>query len=94
MYRPLYMFGDNGDSVTVNYPLSPADAPVYSDGGKTVTINLKGWKWSDGETVDASDVMFWLNMMKAEKANYAGYCPACCRTTWSPTGRPGRTRWS
>jgi peptide/nickel transport system substrate-binding protein len=75
MYRPLYMFGDNGDSVEVNYSLSPADAPVYSDGGKTVTVTLKGWKWSDGESVDAQDVAFWLNMMKAEKANYGGYTP-------------------
>jgi peptide/nickel transport system substrate-binding protein len=75
MYRPLYMFGNNGNSVNINYPLSTASAPVYSDGGKTVTINMKGWKWSDGETVDAQDVIFWLNMMKAEKANYAGYAP-------------------
>ena len=25
MYRPLYMFGDNGPSVAVNYPLSPGE---------------------------------------------------------------------
>ena len=36
---------------------------------------MKGWKWSNGETVDASDVVFWLNMMKAEPANYYGYVP-------------------
>jgi peptide/nickel transport system substrate-binding protein len=75
LYRPLYMFGNNGDSVNVNYALGPADAPAYSDGGKTVTIQLKGWKWSDGEVVNAQDVAFWLNMMKAEKANYGGYTP-------------------
>jgi peptide/nickel transport system substrate-binding protein len=75
LYRPLYMFGDNGPSVAVNYPLSLADAPVYSNGGKTVTITMKGWKWSNGETVDASDVVFWLNMMKAEPASYSGYVP-------------------
>ena len=75
MYRPLYMFGNNGPSVAVNYPLSPANAPVYSNGGKTVTITMKGWKWSNGETVDASDVIFWLNMMKAEPDNYYGYVP-------------------
>ena len=66
MYRPLYMFGNNGPSVSVNYRLSPANAPAYSADGKTVTITMKGWKWSDGEAVDASDVIFWLNMMKAE----------------------------
>jgi peptide/nickel transport system substrate-binding protein len=75
MYRPLYMFGDNGNSVDVNYPLSLANAPVYSDGGKTVTITMKGWKWNNGESVDASDVIFWLNMMKAEPDNYYGYVP-------------------
>jgi peptide/nickel transport system substrate-binding protein len=75
MYRPLYMFGNNGQSVDVNYPISPANAPVYTDGGKTVTITMKGWKWSDGESVDASDVMFWLNMMAAEPENYYGFVP-------------------
>ena len=75
LYRPLYMFGNNGTSVQVNYSLSPAAAPVYGDSGKTVTINLKGWKWSNGESIDAADVAFWLNMMKAEKANDAEYSP-------------------
>jgi peptide/nickel transport system substrate-binding protein len=75
MYRPLYIFGGNNDSVTVNYALSPAKAPVYLDGGKTVVLNLKGWKWSDGQTVDADDVVFWLHMMTAEFANWAGSAP-------------------
>jgi peptide/nickel transport system substrate-binding protein len=75
MYRQLYMFGNNGDSISVNYPLSPARPPAFSNGGKTVTITMKGWKWSDGETVDARDVIFWLNMLEAEKLNYAGYEP-------------------
>jgi peptide/nickel transport system substrate-binding protein len=76
MYRPLYLFGGDDDTtVTVNYPLSPAHAPVYSDGGKTVTITLKGWKWSDGEPVDASDVIFWLNLMAAEPTGFYGYVP-------------------
>jgi peptide/nickel transport system substrate-binding protein len=75
MYRPLYMFGNNGNSVSVNYPLSLANAPTYSADGKTVTISMKGWKWSNGETVNADDVVFWLNMMEAEKANYYGYTP-------------------
>jgi peptide/nickel transport system substrate-binding protein len=75
MVRPLYMFGDNGQSISVNYALSPADAPIYSANGKTITINLKGWKWSDGSTVDAKDLIFYLNMLEANKASYAGYTP-------------------
>src|SRR5271165_688794 len=73
---PLYQFGGNSNtSISVNYPLSPAAAPIYSNGGKTVVINLKGWKWSNGETVDAKDLVFFLNLLEAEKANYAGYTP-------------------
>jgi peptide/nickel transport system substrate-binding protein len=76
MVRPLYMFGGNSStSISVNYPLSPADAPVYSNGGKTVVINMKGWKWSDGSTVNANSLVLNLNMLEAEKANYAGYTP-------------------
>src|SRR5215467_10054576 len=74
MYRPLYMFGNNTDtSVLINYPLSPANQPVYSNGGKTVTITMKGWKWSNGEPVDAKSVLFYLNMAKAEKVNWYAY---------------------
>jgi peptide/nickel transport system substrate-binding protein len=62
MYRPLYWFG-NGASPTLNTNLSLADAPVY-DGNK-VTINMKGWKWSNGETITAQDVIFWIHMMQA-----------------------------
>jgi peptide/nickel transport system substrate-binding protein len=76
MVRPLYMFGGNSNtSISVNYPLSPANAPVYSNGGKTVVINMKGWKWSDGTSVDANSVMLFLNLLKAEPSSYYGYTP-------------------
>src|SRR5215469_9625985 len=76
MYRPLYMFGANDlKTVTINYPLSPAEPPVYSNGGKTVTVNMKGWKWSDGSTVDAKSLLFFVNMAEAEKANWYAYVP-------------------
>jgi peptide/nickel transport system substrate-binding protein len=75
MYRPLYWFGGQNTQPTVDYSLSPASAPVYSNGGKTITISMKGWKWSNGETVSANDVLFWLHMMDAEFANWAGGSP-------------------
>jgi peptide/nickel transport system substrate-binding protein len=75
-YRPLYMFGNNtSTSVSINYGLSPADAPVYTDGGKTAVVNLKGWKWSDGETVNADSLIFFLNMAEAEKTTWYAYSP-------------------
>ncbi|HXW44043.1 MAG TPA: ABC transporter substrate-binding protein [Streptosporangiaceae bacterium] len=76
MVRPLYMFGGNSSTSTaVDYADSPASTPVYSNGGRTVVINLKPWKWSNGQTVDASDLIFMLNMLEANKANDAGYTP-------------------
>jgi peptide/nickel transport system substrate-binding protein len=75
MYKPLYWFGGHDDQPTIDYALSPANAPKYASNGRSVTISMKGWKWSDGESVDAKDVQFWMNMVKAEKANWAGYVP-------------------
>ncbi len=38
-------------------------APVYN--GNNVTITMKGWKWSNGETVTAQNVVFWIHMLQA-----------------------------
>jgi peptide/nickel transport system substrate-binding protein len=75
MYRPLYWFGPpTSTAPDVDFSLSPANAPVWSNGDKTVTISLKGWKFENGQTVDAQSVIFWLNMMKAVgAADWAGY---------------------
>ena len=31
---------------------------------------MKGWKWSNGEAVDAKSLLFYMNMAEAEKANW------------------------
>jgi peptide/nickel transport system substrate-binding protein len=70
MYRPLYWFGV-GEQPTVNTSLSLAQLPVVS--GRTVTITLRPYLWSDGSQVTAQDVMFWLNMELAEPTSFFGY---------------------
>jgi peptide/nickel transport system substrate-binding protein len=72
MYRPLYWFG-KGATPNVNYQLSLAKPPVFSNGGKTIKVTMLPYKWSNGETVTAQDVVFWMNMLKVEKLNWAGY---------------------
>ncbi len=74
MYRPLYWYGV-GTAFKLNTSLSVAQAPVYSNGNTTVTVTLKNWKWSDGETVSAQDVLFFMNIYHAQEANFCGYVP-------------------
>jgi peptide/nickel transport system substrate-binding protein len=38
-------------------------------------INMKGWKWSDGTSVDANSVILFLNLLKAQPTSYYGYTP-------------------
>jgi len=75
MYRPLYWFGgpEEGVAPTFNPTLSLAKPPTYS--GRTVTVDMKPYKWSDGETVTAQDLLFWMNMFKVEKTDFCAYVP-------------------
>jgi peptide/nickel transport system substrate-binding protein len=78
MYRPLYWFGTN-DQATVDYNLSLANAPTWSADGKSVTITLKPYVWSNGEQVTGADVVFFMNIYKATEnsaAQFGGYVAA------------------
>jgi peptide/nickel transport system substrate-binding protein len=82
LYRPLYWFG-NGNSPGLDQSLSLAYLPTFK--GQTVTIRLKDYRWSNGEQVSAQDVVFWINMMRAEAipfkqngtltSNWGGWVP-------------------
>ena len=76
MYRPLYWFGNN-NSPAVDYNYSIGNTPVFSNGDKTVTVTLKNWKFSNGETVTSRDVEFWMNMefAMAPKGDWCDYTP-------------------
>jgi peptide/nickel transport system substrate-binding protein len=62
LYRPLYWYG-KGTQPLVNTADSLANLPTWS--GNTATITLKHYMWSDGTPVTSTDVMFWMNMLKA-----------------------------
>jgi peptide/nickel transport system substrate-binding protein len=74
LYRPLYWFGV-GNTPALNPALSVAEDPVYTNHGRTVTIKMKGYRWSNGESVNATDVVFWMNMLKANATSWAAYAP-------------------
>ena len=66
MYRPLYWFGEGATRTSISP--SPSPPPDLSSSRDTVTVDLNNYKWSNGETVTAENVMFWMNMLHAEKA--------------------------
>lgn len=64
MYRPLYVVG-KGPQLGVQYDISPADAPVFSNGNTTITVPLKGWRFSNNEVIDGRSVVFFFNLWRA-----------------------------
>ncbi|MDQ2584968.1 ABC transporter substrate-binding protein [Saccharothrix yanglingensis] len=74
MYRTLYYFGSDG-TPDVDYAQSIGEPPEWSEDGLTVTIRIKPWKWSNGETICADNVLFWVNLMKVKGARYGEYVP-------------------
>jgi peptide/nickel transport system substrate-binding protein len=80
MYLPLYNNFPFGGAPGVRENLSLANKPVFSDGDKTVTIQLKqGYKWSDGKPVNAHDLLFDVALIKAavaeSAANWSTFTP-------------------
>jgi peptide/nickel transport system substrate-binding protein len=77
MWRPLYWFG-GPNSVGLNAAESLAQPPAVTRQGSTtaVTIQLKPYKWSDGQPVTSRDVQFWLDLLKVNPSkNWWGYVP-------------------
>ncbi len=74
MYRPLYWVG-TGSKPIVNNTLSVGEAPVFTNSDKTVKITVKSYKWSNGEKLTATDVLFFLNLWQAAKTKYAAWAP-------------------
>jgi peptide/nickel transport system substrate-binding protein len=90
LYRPLYWFGE-GTTPYLNPTLSLAKPPIYH--GHQVRIQLKSnYQWSNGEAVDARDVVFFMNMMFAEANTVnapgckSGSNPAECKYWVGTTG--------
>jgi peptide/nickel transport system substrate-binding protein len=74
MFRPLYFFGLGATAAYVP-SLSLADTPTLANGNKTIILNLKGWRFFDGQIVNAESVMFFLNLYDADPTGYGEYTP-------------------
>ena len=74
MWKSLYDVGSRGE-FRVEPDIGMARLPVFGDGGKTVTITLKPWVWSDGKPITSRDFTFFYNLVKANKKAIGGYVP-------------------
>lgn len=74
MYRPLYWYG-LGASTGIQYPLSLATAPRVSNHARTFTLEMKGWRFANGQVVNATSVKFYLDLLKADPYGDCSYTP-------------------
>ncbi len=72
MFRPLYWFGV-GPSADESAALSLATQPVYNKTSTSVTLTMKGWRFADGQIVNAESVKFFLNMYMSDPLAFCGY---------------------
>jgi peptide/nickel transport system substrate-binding protein len=94
MFLPLYNNLAYGPKPQIDYSLSLAQKPVFTDGDKAVTVQLKqGYKWSDGKPVDAQDVLFDIALIKAAVAenasNWSAYTPGYLPDSIASITAPG-----
>ena len=91
MWRPLYYY-PQGTTITVDQQLSPANPPVWSNGDKTMSITVKDWKWSNGQTLSSKDLLFTIDEieagLKASPANWGAYTPGFFPSTITSMSTP------
>ncbi|MEV5705562.1 peptide ABC transporter substrate-binding protein [Actinoallomurus sp. NPDC052274] len=73
VFLPLYSYNGSSGTVALDEKAGAAKTPVYSGGGKTVTITLKDLTWANGQKVTTRDVEFWFNLAKANKDQWGNY---------------------
>jgi peptide/nickel transport system substrate-binding protein len=79
MFRPTY-WTIYGVTPTLDQQMSLANAPIYTDGDRVVSITFKkSYRWSDGSPITANDLLFDIDLIKAavkaSPANWSGYTP-------------------
>jgi peptide/nickel transport system substrate-binding protein len=94
MWPPMYHAPD-GSTPKIDPALSPANPPTWSNGGKTMTITVKPWKWSNGQTISSKDVLFTFDIIKAavkaSSVNWAPYVPGSFPDTITSMLTPNAT---
>ncbi|HEX3922561.1 MAG TPA: ABC transporter substrate-binding protein, partial [Streptosporangiaceae bacterium] len=86
---PYLVYPGDGAKSIVNPRESLFTSISYSGGDRTVTIDLKPWKWSDGAPITSRDFTFVYNLLKAGKSNWNGYVPGLFPDDVASVSTPG-----
>ncbi|MEV6397426.1 peptide ABC transporter substrate-binding protein [Streptomyces sp. NPDC051907] len=83
LWEPLVAYDGSTGSIAWNKAGSVATAADFAPDGKSVKITLGDRHWSDGKPITSRDVEFWFNLVKANKAQWAGYNPGKAPDNWT-----------
>ncbi|KPI01159.1 ABC-type transporter, periplasmic subunit [Actinobacteria bacterium OK074] len=83
LWEPLIAYDGSTGKIAWNKKESVATAADFASDNKSVTITLGNRHWSDGKAITSRDVEFWFNVIKANKAEWAGYNPGKAPDNWT-----------
>ncbi|WP_416969717.1 peptide ABC transporter substrate-binding protein [Streptomyces sp. 4F14] len=83
LWEPLIAYDGSTGKIAWNKAGSIATAADFAADDKSVTITLGDRHWSDGKPVTSADVEFWFDLIKANKAQWAGYNPGKAPDNWT-----------
>lgn len=83
LWEPLIAYDGSTGTMGWNKAASIASAADFAPDGKSVAITLGKRHWSDGKPITSRDVQFWFNLIKANKAQWAGYSEGKAPDNWT-----------
>jgi peptide/nickel transport system substrate-binding protein len=83
LWERLVAYDGSTGKIAWNKQASLATAADFASDSKSVDITLGDRSWSDGKPITSRDVEFWFNLIKANKAEWAGYNPGKAPDNWT-----------
>ncbi|WP_328354485.1 peptide ABC transporter substrate-binding protein [Streptomyces sp. NBC_00445] len=83
LWERLVAYDGSTGKIAWNKKASIATAADFAADSKSVTITLGNRHWSDGKPITSRDVQFWFDLIKANKAEWAGYTPGQAPDAWT-----------
>jgi peptide/nickel transport system substrate-binding protein len=83
LWEPLIAYDGSTGDIAWNKKASIATAADFASDGRSVRVTLGDRHWSDGKPITSRDVEFWFNLIKADKAQWAGYNSGKAPDNWT-----------